>query len=344
MAESCVVGVDLGGTNVRAQVLSKEGHPLMPRFVSIPSCAQDGVEATLRAVAEVVELAQSRAGVKATAVGLAIPGHVDNAAGLVKWAPNFGEERDGVFYYWENVSVRQPLESRLGLPVVMGNDANCAALGEYTFGEGNGDANCLVMFTLGTGIGGGVVFGPSGLDGDVRGPTLLVGGNKGGAELGHTLIQFGGVVGNSGAYGPLESYCQAEAIAERAAHKLRRGLPSVMNAMCGGDYSLVRSRMIGDAARQGDAVALQVWEEIGTYLGAGVGSMINVFAPDVFAIGGQVAKAWQFLEPHVIRQARDTAVPSLFRDCRIVRAHRLRTAGILGAAAMAQAVSRYGES
>lgn len=336
MSEACVVGVDLGGTNVRAQVFAADGQPAT-EAVFVPSRAQEGVAATLDALAEVIQLAVEKAGQRAAAVGLAIPGHVDNAAGFVRWSPNFGEERDGILYYWKDVDIRGPLQARLGpLPIVMGNDANCAALGEYVYGSGEGKANCLVMFTLGTGVGGGVVFGPASLDGDVAGRTVLVGGNKGGAELGHMLIQMGGVVGNSGAYGPLESYCQADAIAERATNMLRRGVPSVLMEMCGGDLSLVRPKMIAEAARQGDAMALQVWEEVGRYLGAGAGVAINIFAPDVVAFGGQVAKAWEFMAPWVIRQARDTAIPSLFGDAKIVQAKQLETAGILGAAALAQ--------
>ncbi|MCZ8139908.1 MAG: ROK family protein [Armatimonadota bacterium] len=335
-SQQAVVGVDLGGTNVRAQVIRSDGRPGLLRPISAPSQAQNGLDATLDAVAQVVKAAIADAGEPVRAVGLAIPGHVDNASGEVRWAPNFGEYRDGVFYYWQHVAVRGPLEKRLGLPVVMGNDANCAALGEYQFGSGEGKAKCLLMFTLGTGVGGGVVLGPGSVDGQASGPLLLVGGNKGGVELGHTLIAMGGMLCNSGAYGALEAYGQAEGLTVRAQNKLKRRGASIMNDWVKGDLSLVTPKLVAEAADVGDPLARRVWDEYGTYLGAGVGSLINVFAPDVVAIGGQIAKAWPHFAPALTMQARDIAVPSLMDDVRIVRAQRLRSAGILGAAALAR--------
>jgi glucokinase len=98
--------------------------------------------------------------------------------------------------------------------------------------------------------------------------------------------------------------------------------------------------MLSEAAAVNDAVALEVWTEIGTYLGAGAGSMINVFAPDVIAIGGQIAGAWPYLSDALIRQAQDVAVPSLFGDCRIVKAKQTEDAGILGAVVLARRLAK----
>ena len=330
----CFIGVDLGGTNVRAQARTAAGAAAGGRFEA-PSHAQAGVEEVVEAIRQVVTSAQESAGRQATGIGMAVPGHIDDAKGLVRWCPNFGKNVDGVFHYWENVPLKAGVAHATSLPVTMGNDANAAALGEYMFGVGKNSASCLVMLTLGTGIGGGVVLGPHSVQGNATGPLLLLGGNLGGGELGHTLVQFGGLDCNAGSYGSVEAYCQKQAIVNRATHRLRRGVRSAITGLVGGDLSLVTPAILSEAAAQGDPLALQVWREYGAYLGAAAGSMVNVFAPDVFAFGGQVSKAWPFFHESLATEARNVAIPSLFADCEIVQAEHEDDAGILGGAALA---------
>src|SRR5579862_290840 len=180
----CVIGVDLGGTNVRACAYHEDGTAAGER-VSNPSNAQDGTAAILSSILATVRGAAQTADSKPAEVGLAIPGHIDARLGVVVWAPNFGETRGGVFYNWVDVPIGEPLSKELDIPIFCGNDANLAALGEYRFGVGRNKSNCLVLLTIGTGIGGGVIMRPIALQGDVRGPAMLLGGNQGGAELGH---------------------------------------------------------------------------------------------------------------------------------------------------------------
>ncbi len=329
-----MIGVDLGGTNVRAQALYEDGSEAGQRFEN-PSWAQTGTERILDAVSLTIRQAISSSEGLVHAVGLAIPGHVDDDSGLVKWAPNFGETIDGVFHYWENVPFKTDLEARIGLPIVMGNDANAAALGEYKFGSGRNQANCLVMLTLGTGIGGGVVLGRRSVMGKSQGPLLLVGGNQGGVELGHTIVMHRGVDSTAGAYGSIEAYCQRDAIIRRCCHRLRRGRVSLINDLVEGDWSHITPKTISDAAEKGDELAIEVWREFGEWLGAGIGSLINVFAPDVFALGGQISKASEWFLPYALTEARNVAIPSLFVDAKIVLAEKIEDAGLLGGAALA---------
>lgn len=323
------VGVDLGGTNVRAQAFAADGSPASER-IEVASRAQEGTEATIEAIVGAVGLC----GVKPAAVGMAVPGHIRSDTGTVVWAPNFGRETPSGFEYWENVELGPRLEALVGAPFVLGNDANCAALGEYRFGSGRNEASCLVLLTVGTGIGGGVVLGPRSLWGGSNRPTLLLGGNQGGAELGHLCLVRGGVECNAGSYGALEAYCQRDAIVARARHQLRRGRESAVRDMVQGDLAHVTPRVLAQAAEAGDAMAIEVWEQVGGYLGAGIGSLINVFAPEVFAIGGQISKVGKWLLEPAIAEARNVAIPSLFADCRIGLAEQLDDAGILGAAAL----------
>ncbi len=336
----CVVGVDVGGTNVRAQAFLSDGEPAGERIQN-ESQARAGVEPVLHILEKTIRQAIGASESPVEAVGIAFAGHIDDGAGAVRWSPNFGTEEAGGFRIWENVAIREPLSESISVPIHMGNDANLAALGEYLFGTGKGTAKCLVMLTVGTGIGGGVVLTPDSLLGDARGPLVLVGGNLGGAELGHTAILHGGLDSSAGAYGSIEAYCQRDSIVRRAVYKLQRGQDSVLKETVGGDFSKITPRLLFDAAERGDELAVEVWSEVGTYLGVGIGNMINVFAPDVFAIGGQIAKAGKWLLEPAIKSARGVAIPSLFRDARIVQAELIEDAGILGGAALALEAGRW---
>lgn len=329
-----VIGVDLGGTNVRAGAYFEDGSEAGPVF-SNPSDAQNGTEAILAAVARTINQAVEAATSRPISVGLAIPGHIDNQAGVVRWAPNFGKTENGVFEYWKDVPIRAPLEKQTGLPLVMDNDANMAALGEYRFGSGKNAAKCLVMLTLGTGVGGGVVLSPDAVLGDARGPMVLIGGNKGGAELGHVIVQHQGMDCNAGEYGAVEGYSARDAIVKRAQHRLTRGRESVIRDFVMGDLSKITPLHLSQAADQGDEVALEIWDEVGTMLGVAVGSFINIFAPDILALGGQIAKAGDYVLKPCIRTARNIAVTTLFNDARILIAEQIEDAGMLGGAALA---------
>ena len=343
MQSECVVGVDLGGTNIRAAVVGADGT-IFGEMACAPSLAEEGAERTLSAVIGAVKECLAKSPVRPTRVGLAIPGHTNDREGVVHWSPNFGVRMDGVLHYWKDVNVRAQIEPSLGIPISMANDANAAAVGEYRFGSGRNGAKCLVMLTLGTGIGGGVVLGPQSLGGKVEGPLMLLGGNLGGAELGHTVIARGGLDSSAGAYGTVEAYCQRDSIIRRAQHKLVRGRASCMLESTNGDVGAITPEIVARAADLGDHVAQEVYEEVGGYLGTAVGSLINVFAPDVFAIGGQIALAGKWLLEPTIQEARNVAIPSLFGDCRITIAEKIADAGVLGAAAVAMSAQEAGSN
>ena len=217
----------------------------------------------------------------------------------------------------------------------MGNDANLAALGEYKFGSGNNSASCLVLLTIGTGIGSGVVMKPQAVFGKAQGPLMLLGGNKGGAELGHMIIQHGGLDCRAGTYGAIEAYAQRDSIINRAVHRLLRGRKSIILEMAGGDYAAITPLTLSQAAEKGDELALEVWAEVGTYLGVAIGNAINIFAPDVVAIGGQIARVGEPLMGPARKAAINVAIPALFSFANITVAEQIADAGMLGGAALA---------
>lgn len=335
--EPVIVGVDLGGTNVRAAVVTADGR-VAAAPVERSSEARAGADLTVAAIVATAREALRAAGAReATAVGIAVPGHVDGDKGVVRWTPNLGETRGDVFEPWRDVPLGAALERELGCPIHMGNDANLAALAEYRFGSGRDRAAGLVLVTLGTGVGGGVVLTRGQVQGDATwaGGVLLVGAQGGGAELGHTIVLAGGPRCGCGASGCLEAFANRDAVVARARGKLDHRAGQRLRELVGGDPAGLSPRLVAEAAALGDEASLEVWDETGAYVGIAVANFINTFNPEVVAVGGQIAKAGEPLFRAIRRAARDHAIPTLFEACRIVPAERLDDAGILGAAALA---------
>lgn len=331
------MGVDLGGTNVRARAFSPEGAPLGD-LASTSSRATEGLDAVAEAIASVVKTCTASLDASPERIGIAAPGHIDGETGTVRWAPNFGVLIEGVFRNWVDVSLGEAVANRLGAEVVMGNDANLAALGEYKFGTGKNAAKGLVLFTLGTGIGGGIVLSPSCVQGEARGPLVLVGGNGGGGELGHLVVREGGLDCSAGTYGAVEAYCQRDAIVRRAVYGLQRGRKSSLREAVGHDLGRVTPKLIAEGADRGDELCQEVLAEVGDVLGVAIGNAINIFAPEIVAVGGQIALAGDWILAPARRAARNVSIPSLFEFASIVQAERIDDAGVLGAAALAMGI------
>ncbi len=333
------IGIDLGGTNIRGAIVDSNGN-ILGRRIEYKSHATEGTDAVIDDITNIIhELLSSQELDKQDRdnirVGLAIPGYVDADKGVVKWSPNFGRYQGTEFICWRNIPVRSMLESRLKNTIVLGNDANLAALAEYRFGVGKNRSKCLIMLTLGTGIGSGIVLGTGSVQGVLSESVIFIGGNGGGAELGHVCIQPGGKHSVAGLYGTVESYCGKEGIVSRAIHKLRSSEHSIMRDMVENNIENITPRVIFDAAERGDSVALEVWQETGYYLGVLLGNCINIFTPDIIAIGGNISHAWKYMEKSALKQAKDGSVPVHYSSTKVVSANLIEDAGILGAAALA---------
>lgn len=322
-----VVGVDLGGTNVRAAVLDRNDQALGRAENS--SEAKSGAARTVAAIGQAVRDAVKASGITLDAVGavgIAVPGHIDVPAGMVRWAPNFGEYIDASYVPFKDVPLRDLVEQDLGVAMVMDNDANAAALGEFRFGAGRGTRH-LVMFTLGTGIGGGIV-----VEGEV-----LRGCTGGAAEVGHIIIADGVGGSANGAHGRLETLAGRDAIIERAALKMESGRDTLLWNYVTGPEALqqfVTPALIDEAAEAGDELAAEVLRETGHYVGLGIASMVNVFNPEVIVLGGKISQS-EVLYQTALRTTRASAVGSILAAARIVRAELGDNAGIMGAAELA---------
>jgi glucokinase len=260
------------------------------------------------------------------AIGIAVPGHIDVPAGMVRWAPNFGDYVDGAYVPYKNVPLRELVEKELGIAMVMDNDANVAALGEFRYGAGRGTRH-LVMFTLGTGIGGGII-----VDGQV-----LRGATGGAAEVGHIIIADGKGSSPNGPHGRLEVLAGRDGIVERAALKMESGRDTLLWRHITGPEALqqfLTPKLIDQAAEEGDALAREVLEEIGHFVGLGIASMVNVFNPEVVVLGGKISNSRTLFDA-AVRTARASAIGSILAAARIVRAELGDDAGIMGASELA---------
>ena len=313
-----VVGVDLGGTNVRAAVIDRTTEKIMARGENISSLALEGVAQTAGQIVRAIETALEAASAQKSqvlGVGIAVPGHVKAKEGLVMWAPNFKDQ-------WKQVPIAHSVETLLGLPVRIGNDANLAALGEFRFGAGR-SVRHLIMITLGTGVGAGII-----VDGK-----LLDGADGGAGEVGHMIINPGGRGGNT-AFGTVEGEAQRDGIVERAARKVQQGRPTTLGARVDFDRFALTPAIIAEEALKGDVVALEVYEETGYYLGICVANLINLFNTQMIVVGGGIAQAGEIILDPIRRTATACAIRSMSRTCSIVPAELGDNAGVLGSAAI----------
>ncbi|HWP31133.1 MAG TPA: ROK family protein [Fimbriimonadales bacterium] len=341
MSEHLIVGVDLGGTNVRAALVEPETGKIVGKSFQTSSHAKEGVEACVNSIVQVIREAMTQEG-KINGIGMAVPGHIQG--NIVRWAPNFRMRKDGDFEIWKNVPLGEKIEKEFGLPVVMGNDANLAAWGEYCFGTGGKKAKGFAMFTLGTGIGFGMVLTPECVTGGLSGATLLIGGNAGGAEGGHMVIVKDGAPHPSAVAGTVEAYCGVHAIIQRAQKKWESPKASILREISKNNPENINPKLLHEAAEKGDEASREVWRETGEYLGVGIANVINLFAPEIVALGGQIAKVADWILQPARESARKYSIPTLFADTKIVQAERIDDAGILGAAAFAATIlERRGE-
>ena len=319
-----VVGVDLGGTNCRAAVVGRDERILGQ--ARNPSAAKEGQKRVVEQIALTVKQAVEDAGISLSqvgAVGMAVPGHID-PQGVTKWSPNFGEYVDGQFQMFLDVPIAGPVAESLGIPAYAGNDANVAALGEFRYGAGR-DVDDMVMLTLGTGIGSGVIS-------EGR---LILGATGGAVEFGHHVIVAGSPEQcPCGDYGHLEAFCGTPGIIRRAQRYIESGRPTILPDLVDGDRAALTPKIIDEAARQGDELAIEIFEETGYYLGIGLSNAVCLFNPALCVLGGGIRKATGLMES-AERSMRVHSVRSLLRDCKLVEAALGEDAGVMGAAELA---------
>lgn len=302
-----VVGIDLGGTAIKAGVVQPDGT-LSARLERPTPPARD-TDTVVAAMVEVVDALRAEANGAVGAVGVAVPGIIDEARGVAVMAANLG---------WRDAPVRALLADKTGLPVALGHDVRSACAAEWRLGAARGRSE-VVLVTLGTGIGAGVVS-------DGR---LLVGGGYAG-QLGHVVVEPGGAPCGCGQRGCLATVASASALARR--YRVASGAESA-----GVDAGRPdRAEEVARRARSGDPVAMSVWDEAVSALAAALATVVTVFGPEIVVLGGGLARAGdQLLVP--VRDALLTRL-TFQRRPEVVPAALGTDAGILGAALLARGV------
>ncbi|OLT14777.1 glucokinase [Serinicoccus sp. CUA-874] len=313
---SICVGVDIGGTKIAASAVA-EGAILEQALRETPAQAPDDIVA---AVGDVVRELQERLGADAPveAVGVACAGFIDRGGDVVVFAPNLA---------WRDEPLRSRLEEATGLPVVLENDANAAAWGEFRFGAAR-DVEEMVLITLGTGVGGGIV-----VDGE------LVRGSHGmGAEVGHMRMVPDGHRCGCGNKGCWEVYASGSALVREARELVAGGSPhaGALADACAGDPQAINGVMVTTAAQQGDPAARELLEDVGRWAGEGLASLAAILDPGLLVIGGGVSAAGDL----VLTPARAAFARNLtgrgHRDVTpVVLAELGNDAGMIGAADLA---------
>lgn len=270
------LGVDVGGTFIKAGVVDE--NYAIPHKVSVPTGADAGYEAVVQNIAHVAELAAKEAGLTVkdfASVGIGIPGLLNPKTGVVVLAPNLGG--------WRDVPFLEAIQKLLPAPVYVGNDANCAVVGETLAGAAKGCEN-VVMLTLGTGVGGGII-----VDGK-----LFVGGRGLGAELGHMVLQRDGAPCGCGLNGCIEAYCSVTALVKQTLRAMESYPDSAMHAYAR-EAGLVDGRTAFECSKMGDRAAIYVVENYCRYLANAIGSLVTAFRPDAVLIGGGLSNQRAYL-------------------------------------------------
>ena len=309
------IGVDIGGTKVLGGVVDSAGDVLAQTRRDTP--AQDPARTADRIIEVIQELA---AGYPVDAVGIGAAGWIDATRSVVQFAPNLA---------WRNEPLREKITAAVGLPVVVENDGNAAAWAEFQFGAGRDADNSMVLFTVGTGIGSGIVINGS----------LIRGTNGIAAELGHMMMVPGGHPCGCGRHGCLEQYASGNALVRfaKADARDKPELAEQLLGLAGGDADAIKGPAVTQAARLGDAVAIGAFEQIGRWLGVALADIVQILDPQVIVVGGGVIDAGDLL----MKPARASYEEQLAQRGRLpvaeVRPALMgNVAGVVGAADLAR--------
>ena len=315
--EKPVVAVDIGGTKMLIAVINPGGQSVVRQ--TLPTQAAEGPEAVVSRLIEGIDGLLEQNDLRPSqlsGISLATAGIIDVRNGIVTDSPNLPG--------WKNIPLRNIITQKYRLPAYLLNDADAAALGEHRFGAGRGHDN-IIMLTLGTGIGGGII-----IDGK-----LFIGSKGSAAEIGHMVVLENGPECACGNHGCLESLSSGTAIAVEAKSRLRQGQPSLLSEVVSGRVENVTAETVHLAARNGDELANEVIARSAYYLGVGVTNLVNLFNPEVVIFGGSMAEMGDLLLGPVSQIVAERAFPLLAASTRFVTAGLGNDAGIYGASVYA---------
>ena len=311
-----LIGVDIGGTNIKLALIDKAAHLKGKRTFYTTSFK--GKPALIDGIVNQIEGLISGSGLKKRdiiGVGIGVPGAVDIRTGTVHYLTNIPD--------WREVPLGNILKKRLGIPVFIDNDVNVMALGEVYFGSGLGAINMLCI-TLGTGAGGGLI-----LDGKLyRGSSYAAG------EFGHVPINIDGPKCKCGSWACVEAYAGNSYIVKDVIRRIRKGQKTLITKLVEGDLSKITPEIISEAYRKGDKFAKKVWIDVGEKIGIGLAGVVNLLNVEKIVIGGGVAEAGKILFDSIKRTINMRAMKLPAKTVKVVKAKLGYDAGLIGAATL----------
>jgi glucokinase len=314
------IGIDLGGTNLRAAVVDTEsGYTYHQR--KCPTLAAEGQEAVIERIVQLIKELMEASGVSADAikgVGIGVPGTPDIEAGIIEFLPNLPGK-------WLNVALQSIIEEKVHLPVALINDVRAITLGEWIFGAGRG-AETLVCLAIGTGIGGGVV-----VNGQFH---LGIGGTAG--EFGHHVVEVDGLPCGCGGKGCLELYASGPAIAAMGVKEVMHGHTTRIGELVNYDLNKIDAGIIIQAAKEADPIAQGILQRAGMYLGIAVGNILGVVSPQRVIFSGGVSRAGDLLLKPIVRTVNERVHVIPLTKVEFVLAELGINGGLVGAALWAE--------
>ncbi len=316
MNKPFLIGVDLGGTNLKTGLVNMDGNILK----KVVTDTGGGKDVVLEQIVNSIKNIISNSGKdksEITGIGIGTPGLVDSEKGIIRGLTNI----EG----FENVHMKEYVECALDIPTSVDNDVNVMAYGELKCGAGKNAMN-IVCLTLGTGVGGGII-----IDGEIyRGSSLSAG------EIGHIPVNINGPKCICGGRACLESYIGRDRIIKRTIEKLTQRKESIIPKLVEGDLEKITPKIIYEAAAAGDMLAIEIWRETAQYLATALAGIINVLNPELIVIGGGVANAGKYLFDPLRDMIKKRVFPFLAEKTKIVRAQLGEEAGIIGSAMLAK--------
>lgn len=309
------IGIDLGGTNIAAGIVTDNGE--IVKQASTPTLSGRPIEEVVEDMITLVNGLMDDYGITISdikAIGIGSPGSIDHKNGVVVYSNNLK---------MNNFPMADALNKAFGVPVKVDNDANCAAMGEYMV-NGNGSEN-YIFVTLGTGVGGGVIANGK----------MLRGFNGAGGEVGHMTLIDGGEPCTCGHKGCWETYASVTALIRQTKQAMEKDPDSLMHEIVQREGK-VSGRTAFEAAKAGDKTANDVVDAYRHYVAEGIVSLINIFQPEVVAVGGGISKEGEYLLAPVRKYIDETGYNKYMEKTKIVTAELFNDAGIIGAAMMAK--------
>ncbi len=314
------IGVDLGGTNLRAAIVDTDTGQVCHQRKCL-TLAAEGQEAVIRRIVQLVRELIEESGIAIASIlgmGIGVPGTPDIDTGVIQFLPNLPGK-------WLNVPLRSILEEQVGLPVVLINDVRAITLGEWTFGAGRG-AETVVCLAIGTGIGGGVV-----VNGQFH---LGIGGTAG--EFGHHVVEVDGLPCGCGGKGCLELYASGPAIAAMGVKEVMHGHTTRIGELVNHDLNRIDAEIIVQAAGEGDPIARGILQRAGMYLGIAVGNILGVISPQRVIFGGGVSHAGELLLQPIVQTVKERVHVIPIPQVEFVLAELGMNGGLVGAALWAK--------